>query len=791
MPMGKKSPPPKGYTGAGAQNPTDATVAEWVRDFATGNIGLRLAEVGRDFWPEHLPPTYNGQFVDGWELLGIDIDDGRDGKTGATQRAELEAKYGDLPASLLSSARWGDPATQRSLIAVYWVPKGYRFHGKAAESIEVVQKRHRYMVVHPSWNPDADATYYWGYGVPAEGLAAAERIDGAPVVGRAAVLPEPWLRYLTTGADEGAAPASDLDFGELSEWAEATFNDAPGEPCARMAEMLHRHKTALTAEDSHTPLNDAVWSLTCEAMEGHGGWGTAVRDYLDRWIEVSAPKRDLAEMDGEIGRSIHGALSKQHPAWEAIGSYMPDDRCDDRGHDPDEWTTNLVETSEADFWAARPELADCLQFARSRRVGPWAMFGHALVLCMSIVPPNTVLPPIVGTVAGLNMFVALTGPSGAIKSAAMGAAADWLQIKPEPKLVKPGSGEGLAKCYAFIDKPRGQPAQQIGKEWSLVAHIPEVDTLNATGSRGGSTLMSELRCAWSGERLGHDYAGEDKAITLAANRYRLGMTVGVQPERARPLFEDATGGTPQRFIWMPTDDPTAPEERPREPSAWSLTKWPDSGRANPVCDADFDRKMSLGLPADKSRFVVMVVPQRAWDMQDAHTLAKLRDPASVDPLDGHKLLARLKVAAALMVLNGRYDKVSEEDWELAGMVMAVSDRTREHVREQLAAEALERNRSAGKAAAYREMAADETKAAAYDEKVRRVAGNISNALKNLGGRAARTKVRNKIAQRDRAAYFDEAEEWLLSRARINKTEITVNGTDGFELELLSGGTDVS
>lgn len=544
------------------------------------------------------------------------------------------------------------------------------------------------------------------------------------------------------------------------------------------------------ANGSHKVLVSKTFHAVMSAWEGRAGLVLSLNNLQDAYIAVHE-----ARERGELPGDARPYPVADHEAKQAVISAVAlargrGERCE---MDPDAWAERFTERTltEDDFWSAREELTECLQFARSRRVGPWAMFGHVLVLCMSVVPPNIVLPPVVATIAGLNLFIALVGPSGAIKSGAMGAAADWLQVTPEPKLVKPGSGEGLAKCYAFIQKRQGQPAEQIGKEWSLVAHIPEVDTLNATGSRGGSTLMAELRYAWSGERLGHDYAGDDKAITLAANRYRLGMTVGVQPEKARPLFEDATGGTPQRFLWMPTDDPGAPDERPNEPLAWSLKRWPEPLSANPLFNADFDRKMKLGVPADKGEFVILAVPQQAWDEQDAHTLAKLRDPNSVDPLNGHKLLARLKVAVALMVLNGRYDKVSDDDWELAGMVMAVSDRTRESVQDKIAAEMLERNRSAGKAAAYRELAADETKAGLHDKKIRRVAGNILKVLEKLGGKAARKQVRDGIAYRDRAPYFDDAEELLISKGRISKTEIMVNGTEGHELELLSGGTDVS
>lgn len=48
----------------------------------------------------------------------------------------------------------------------------------------------------------------------------------------------------------------------------------------------------------------------------------------------------------------------------------------------------------------------------------------------------------------------------------------------------------------------------------------------------------------------------------------------------------------------------------------------------------------------------------------------------VDDLSGHSMLTMLKVAAGFMWLDGRTDKITESDCELARIGMAISDRTR-------------------------------------------------------------------------------------------------------------------
>jgi hypothetical protein len=127
--------------------------------------------------------------------------------------------------------------------------------------------------------------------------------------------------------------------------------------------------------------------------------------------------------------------------------------------------------------------------------------------------------------------------------------------------IKPGSGQGIAKCFAYVKRTKGGEPVQVGKRWTALAVIPEIDTLTAAGAMTGSSLWAEFRSAWSDERVGHDYTDATKTVILQPCRYRLCMIVGVQPLRAQPLFDDIDAGSPQRFVWFPTSDPAAPDER--------------------------------------------------------------------------------------------------------------------------------------------------------------------------------------------------------------------------------------
>lgn len=102
LPPNAKEPPPDGFTGHGAPYPNDVDVRRWRRERANGNIALRLAEVPREWLNGNLAFAYAGNNVDGWELIGIDVDDYGD-KHGAQQLADMEAELGALPDTIVSS----------------------------------------------------------------------------------------------------------------------------------------------------------------------------------------------------------------------------------------------------------------------------------------------------------------------------------------------------------------------------------------------------------------------------------------------------------------------------------------------------------------------------------------------------------------------------------------------------------------------------------------------------------------------------------------------------------------
>jgi hypothetical protein len=149
------------------------------------------------------------------------------------------------------------------------------------------------------------------------------------------------------------------------------------------------------------------------------------------------------------------------------------------------------------------------------------------------------------------------------------------------------------------------------------------------------------------------------------------------------------------------------------------------------------------------------VCQVARDYIDDHYLTRHRGEGHT--LDAHSALARLKVAAALALLDQRAE-VTEDDWRLAAVPMGVSDRTRAAVVEVLTASSQERNRARGEAEADRAIVVEtKTRAAAVD----RVAQVLTRRLRRARGEwVARAELRKAVAGRDRE-HFEAALDHLL------------------------------
>ncbi|GAS89379.1 bifunctional DNA primase/polymerase [Mycolicibacterium brisbanense] len=806
LPKGKKHPPPKGWTGRNAQHPSDEQISEWCETgrfdkHDVGNIAL------------HLGPTPDGKH----EVIGIDVDDYGD-KHGGKELEELEAKNGPLPATYISTSR-----ALPSGIRFYRVPVGYAFIGKAANGIDIIQRAHRYAVVWPSWNPDSQARYGW---LDADGREIAAP-EGLPNVGRLPILSphspktRKWFDYLTRGGvkDQGQPMDMDSTNDEIKDWALATLpggEDTP--PCKRMQKALGKWLSRITDEEStHDKITGAQWELVNLAVEGHAGWYVACtaagNTSAHNTIQVRG-KRGISELRGELGRGLWGALRSAKGTLDEGHALPPRCLCGDEDAqrlikeafaEGGAWRLGVSrpweDFGQEEFWSVRPELARLREFAQARGAGPWSTLGAVLARAIATIPPNVVLPPTIGGEASVNLFVALVAESGWGKGASETAAKAFLDTAVDPFEATLGSGEGLLKQYAYKRRVKGQEPEQVNLRNAVAFTAPEIDTVAALSGRSGSTLMPELRKAWMGERLGFGWSDTEKAVALMAHRYRMTMIVGVQPGCGGTLLKDADGGTPQRFVWLSTADPNAPEEddRPEEPLPLRLPAWPVASEPDEGVSEDEDASESveesggvrlkfanvkdgyeLDKPVPRHRFHVLGIPPGVAVAIRAEQRAKLRGESTISALDSHAMLARLKIAVGFMWLNGRTDKVNEEDWALAGTVLAVSNATRDKVRSALNLNTTKAAEAAGRRDAEREVVKEDL---LRDKKIARIIERIRTKLRADNNQGKAKLKRQFGPDKD---FFDEALTRLVDVGDVDLKPIEYNGRPGHAVCLKEG-----
>lgn len=514
-------------------------------------------------------------------------------------------------------------------------------------------------------------------------------------------------------------------------------NGTSGPAYARAALNAELATLAATAEGGrNAQLNKSAFSLGQLVAAGH-----LDRHEVESALTATALATGLepSEVRATIRSGIRGGANTPRDIPAQTETYEPNVAFTTL----DEITGEITETTSP-FWDARPVLTHIRRFALARMTSPWSVLGVTLLRTLHCIPPTVTLPPLIGGPGSLNLFCAIVGPSGVGKGATEAAAADAVQQPLDVYTASVGSGEGIAHQYAHRTR------QGVERDRDAVLFtVPEVDTLTALGNRQGATLISQLRSAFSGERLGFGYADATKRIPIERHTYRLGMVVGVQPEKAGPILDDADGGLPQRFIWMPATDPAITSRPPKAPKSWAVEahRWAQAVPADPVT---WERHIHI--------------PDEVTEAVREQHAARARGEGSA--LDGHAMFAREKVAVALAVLDGR-TAVSLDDWALSGTVMLKSDHTRARVQHALGAKFEQAEQARTDRDARRQVAADNALAEA---KVKRACATLLRHAEQAGRDGlGRGEARRILNSRDRDA-FDEA----LARL-ADAGQVTVDG----------------
>lgn len=694
---GQKSPPPGGFTGHGAPYPSDADIGAWETGPEAGyNIGMRMPA----------------------GVIGLDIDAGYTKiehgkevvKRGEVTLAELEARLGPLPPTWVSSAR---PAP--SGIRFFRVPelldgRPINWPGEAGKFIEIIQPGHRYAVVWPSTNPDADgASYEW------RTEAGADQHGGAAVPNpqRLAWLPEAWVRGLALAYDR--AEKSDLAGSDMAAWWASLRT---GAPCPLIHSVCTKAVHALGAADGarHEAARDALSAIVRAGGEGHRGAPEAVHVLGSAFERAVGSERARG---GEWQRLVSGAVKLaakdnptprpmcEHDIPAATGLVAPPGFTGPgpASVSPPEVTTAGpgALTLPDEFWRARESLSAIRQAAHNRVRSADVVFYGTLVRLSAMAPHTLRADTGIGTPASLNLFTAVVGPSGSGKSSGLSVARDLIKAGSHLEEVPLGSGEGIAEAYmgealevvpGVMDKNGDEKKQRVRKQVRHAAlfHADEGASLNKLIERAGSTVGETLRSAWSGETLGQKNGRAETTRTVPARSYSCGLVIGYQPSTVLPLLADHEAGTPQRFLFCWSEDESIP---PRS----AKVLWPGE-MPNP-----FPAEVPTSLPAAGS-FVVSParghesiifaesILDELYDIEHAKNTGALpADHPLRDPFRSQHPVLKVKVSAVLALLEGRRI-VMPEDWRLAQIVLDTSDRVRVHL------QAL----AAGKARAAREAA---------------------------------------------------------------------------------------
>jgi hypothetical protein len=164
----------------------------------------------------------------------------------------------------------------------------------------------------------------------------------------------------------------------------------------------------------------------------------------------------------------------------------------------------------------------------------------------------------------------------------------------------------------------------------------------------------------------------------------------------------------------------------------------------------------------------MEVCQTARDAVDQASLDRLHEKLT-DFYNSHALLSRLKTAGALALLDNRAGAITEEDWQLAGVIHEVSDLTRQRVIDRLAETKTQSNLARAEAEAHRAVVVDSKLA---EHAVQRAGQAIMRKLSSIFGDGwiPRSELRtSSLGSKDRG-YFDVAIDALKLSGQVEERE---------------------
>ena len=283
VPVEAKSPPPVGFTGeAGADTSVDQLVAWFNSPYADWSVALRL-------------PEY---------VIGIDVDHydkGTVSKRGGDTLAEYVARWGELPPTWSSTAR--GPGLSR--IMFYRVPGG-RFATRLGDSIEIIQRHHRYAVVAPSFHSGVNDVYRW-YGPDGQPCDPPKPIELPE-------LPERWVEGLREGASAiGPSAAPDAAGRAFLAALRADPRVQGCGPLVSATQDAERKVRASSTGTRHDTMAEQTYRLVQLGGDGHPGAGTALAYLESLWADLTAGENRGEEFDRMLVTAARKTVTRLGP----------------------------------------------------------------------------------------------------------------------------------------------------------------------------------------------------------------------------------------------------------------------------------------------------------------------------------------------------------------------------------------------------------------------------------------------------------------------------------------------
>lgn len=478
------------------------------------------------------------------------------------------------------------------------------------------------------------------------------------------------------------------------------------------------------------------------ASSSRNGHASAAVD-LSGVDNICAPRRnngspyrnDTADARKSRQARVRDAREEQYAARDRVHADIADTTAMEADAMAD---LRKVMAENADVFQSSGVLSHIVRFADSRSAGHYTVTLGVLARVVLQVPPQVVLPPIIGGEMSLNMLLALAGDSGGGKGAADKAADAAVTFSIGNKVCAPlpmlpiGTGEGINRTYAHSqrDKLTGRVELRWHTDRALFG-CPDIATMDALLARRGATLVPELLKAYAGDPLGFANAGDDKRVILPQHSYRLSLSAGVQPSNGMVLLNEQAvrDGSAQRWVWAPVRPGVARQRRLASDTTVDpiTVQIPDFGIDPMVMgesvggDDDHDGYV----PVDRPLVRMGIAETIAQQIIDADAVKDL-DPFGRcdDPLESHRLLAQLKVAAALAILHG-LTYVGPADWQRAEKLLAISSSVARLVTLTSARAAEHDAATKGRIDGHRLAASDDARTAAA---VQTVIGRVTRAL---------------------------------------------------------------